>query len=328
MIRPKVPVKLASLVLFIAIIFLSVKLWPNSLFAHWPFSSSLLEKFKISQIVRQKVETYIPITTPDELAKKINQYRATEGLSAFITDPVTCKATGSLENQELNQNAVFGVCPSCTHAALLTIGKYAYPNQILSSLLAEDSAAKIMNDPQLTHLCIQEKNDVLNLFLARISNTTTSTKPAPVITNVPSNPTNFSESQLWQALVDYRHAHKKPDLLLNENLCIYARKRVDDHITKMNTDAPETYPVPEKYPLDAHSGFARDAESGYAFEVTGMNALAENLAYWPNAQSANHVIEWGWDTSTEGHREAQLSVDYNHACLSGKDGFYVAIFGR
>ena len=90
----------------------------------------------------------------------------------------------------------------------------------------------------------------------------------------------------------------------------------------------EEYKNPDKYPLDAHAGFERDGDSGYLFEVTGFNAVAENLAYWPSAEYPNQVIEWGWDTSTEGHREAQLSDEYSHACLAGGDGFYVAIFAR
>jgi uncharacterized protein YkwD len=96
----------------------------------------------------------------------------------------------------------------------------------------------------------------------------------------------------------------------------------------MQSTKPQEYPVPDKYPLDAHAGFAADADSGYVFEITGKNYVAENLAYWPSAQAATHVIEWGWDSSTEGHREAQLSNDFTHACITGQEGFYVAIFGR
>jgi uncharacterized protein YkwD len=96
----------------------------------------------------------------------------------------------------------------------------------------------------------------------------------------------------------------------------------------LNTKTIEEYPNQSKYPLDNHAGFISDGESGYLFTTTEFNVVAENLAYWPTAQYASQVIEWGWDTSTEGHREAQLSTDYTHACLSGRNGFFVAIFGR
>jgi len=111
-------------------------------------------------------------------------------------------------------------------------------------------------------------------------------------------------------------------------LCLYAQKRLQDHLTLIEKKTPPAdYPNPDKYPLDSHQGFSVDAQSGYAFDVTQTQKLAENLAYFPNAQTATQIIEWGWDTSTEGHREAQLSNDYSKACLWGEAGFYVAIFG-
>jgi hypothetical protein len=283
----------------------------------------------VVRYVQKTLEPYVPLTRPDDLFAKINQYRTTQDLPVFVQDDTTCSAASSLSTHpEATQDEVFGVCATCTHAALLSISKYAYPNQILSRFLEETGSAKIFADPQLTHLCIKETDSSLLLFLAR-QNGDPSTPAAPQTPKPrPVTVKNFTEDELWQALVDYRHAHKKPDLLHTESLCEYARKRVSDHLTAFSQKEPETYPVPEKYPLDAHQGFAADAASGYAFDVTGMNQLAENLAYWPDAQYPHQIIEWGWDSSTEGHREAQLSVDYNHACLAGSQGFYVAIFGR
>ena len=137
----------------------------------------------------------------------------------------------------------------------------------------------------------------------------------------PTPPPTISEANLYNALQDYRTANGRTHLVLEENLCIYARKRVEEHIRRLETLAPD-----EK-PLDAHAGFQRDADSGELFKITDMKAVAENLAYLPAYTTATQIIEWGWDTSTA-HRDAQLSNDWTHVCLSGKYPFYVGIFGR
>ena len=43
--------------------------------------------------------------------------------------------------------------------------------------------------------------------------------------------------------------------------------------------------------------------------------------------TATQIIEWGWDSSTP-HRNAQLSNDWTHACVSGRFPFYVGIFAH
>ena len=137
----------------------------------------------------------------------------------------------------------------------------------------------------------------------------------------PPPPPTISEANLYNALQDYRTANGRTHLVLEENLCIYARKRVEEHIRRLETLKPDDKP------LDAHAGFQRDADSGDLFKVTDMKAVAENLAYLPAYTTATQIIEWGWDTSTA-HRDAQLGNDWTHVCLSGKFPFYVGIFGK
>jgi uncharacterized protein YkwD len=198
---------------------------------------------------------------------------------------------------------------------------------IIEDIHDDATASGILKNKSLTNLCLVKNNDTVH-FLGFKPGITAS--PLPAVKKVVVSAINiFSEMQLWQALVDYRHAHKLPDLVREEQICTYARKRVQDQIDLLKSNKPASeYPVPGKYPLDGHDGFKKDAESEKSFSMAGKNELAENLAYWPNAASPTQVIEWGWDTSTEGHKETQLTTYYTHACLASKDGFYVAIFGK
>lgn len=147
-----------------------------------------------------------------------------------------------------------------------------------------------------------------------------SLRPTPIPPS-PATPPTISETDLYNALRDYRTANDRTHLVLEENLCLYARKRVEEHRKRLETLKPDDKP------LDSHAGFQRDADSGELFKTTDMKAVAENLAYLPAYTTATQIVEWGWDSSTA-HRDAQLSNDWTHVCLSGKYPFYVGIFGH
>lgn len=146
--------------------------------------------------------------------------------------------------------------------------------------------------------------------------------PRPTKTKIaPTPPPHISEDQLWQALLDYRQSQNRTHLVKEESLCVYARKRVEEHQVRYLTLKSD-----EK-PLDSHAGFERDAANESVFKETNFPALAENLAYLPGFATATQIIEWGWDSSTP-HRNAQLSNDWTHACISGRFPFYVGIFAH
>jgi hypothetical protein len=255
-------------------------------------------------------------TTPVGLFSKINQYRISQNLPTFKQDKDICLDL---------------TCQNCSHGVLVSISNLATTNQILARLLAEDPIKSIILNAQYDQACITSNPNTLSLLFAQRSVITKSQSlkpsPHPITSDLHPNPTNFTESELWQALTIYREAQKVKPLERDENLCVYARKRVEDHLSMIASIKPADYPNQDKYPLDGHRGFSKDAESGFAFDVTKTTRLAENLAYYPGAKNATQIIEWGWDTSTEGHRETQLSNDWSKACLTGKQGFYVAIFG-
>lgn len=273
-------------------------------------------------VTQQVVASY----SVSEINQGIQSVRQKIGLTALIVDEKMCESSqvifqkyeseGALSKEDL---VVF--CPECDQKAYLTIeGNYKLPGQ---ASWMESGDVTTLVEQEYTHLCSYTGRSKALILLG-------DREKGSKVSNVESSPVskNFTEDQLWQALVDYRHAHTKPDLLKSDSLCTYARKRVAEHISMYAVKPKEAYRNQDKYPLDAHEGFEVDGNSGYVFDVTGFNVVAENLAYWPSAEYPNQVIEWGWDTSTEGHKEAQLSDEYTHACLVGENGFYVAIFAR
>lgn len=287
-----------------------------------------------SNWVQSAAQRALPQMSPGDLFQVINEYRWRQNLPVLSNAYPVCQNVGSLEADPglASRQQIFGVCEQCIKAVMVRVGSWGRAEAALETMLESDSTGTALNSDEYNLLCVEKKGDGLVMLMAVYqdgadSQAVPESDPAPPQQAQPA-PKNFTEDQLWQALIDYRRAHQKPDLQRNDRLCQYARERVAEHIEMEATVAPEEYPNQDKYPLDAHAGFAADAESGYAFEVTGVNELAENLAYWPTAEYPHHVIEWGWDTSTEGHREAQLTEYYDKACITGQDGFFVALFGK
>ena len=262
-----------------------------------------------------------------EIVTAIQKSRESIGLSPLVIDSQICQLSEPLfkasiidSNLTLDDLDIF--CSQCSQKAYITTeGNYNLENQP-AWMDTQDITALTQDD--FTHMCIYSQNEYVLVLLGNIINT----PPVKESASEEIRALDFTREQLWQALVDYRHAHTKSDLQQSDNLCNYASKRVAEHLDMYATKSKEEYLNQDKYPLDAHAGFSRDGESGYVFEATGFNMVAENLAYWPTAQVPNQVIEWGWDTSTEGHKEVQLSEEYSHACIMGSGGFYVAIFAK
>lgn len=294
----------------------------------------LLSKFGLAS-TSLNANSIPPHTDTLTLGGIINHIRTSQGFSSLIQNSAVCN---NLSNPSVNNtDTIFASCPNCRQVAIIKITSLVDPQELESYLRNDASAKDILLNPQLNHLCLKEKDNMHSIYIMAYEpkpeanlpeDNLITPKAIPIVKPATQEIKNFTEDELFHALVNYRQAHNRSSQSKDEKLCEYARKRVQDHLTDFSSKPPESYPVPEKYPLDAHAGFATDADSGYAFDFTGKNRLAENLAYWPSATYANQVIEWGWDSSTEGHREAQLSNEYGSACISGRDGFYVAIFGN
>lgn len=137
----------------------------------------------------------------------------------------------------------------------------------------------------------------------------------------------LSNEEVFNALNSYRATHQVAALQLNDDLCRYAEKRVSDLVAFGG--------------LDNHQGFKEDfADPQHRPELLqnyGGSTIGENLAhqFCRNmttgesfiASTGTALIEWCFDSSTKGHREAQLSTTYKNVCVRHADGMYVVTFG-
>ncbi|NCS97424.1 MAG: hypothetical protein GW762_02440 [Candidatus Pacebacteria bacterium] len=149
----------------------------------------------------------------------------------------------------------------------------------------------------------------------------------PVVQNKkPTRLEEFDDAEVVQALNDYRATHQVGSLNINDDLCVYAQKRVQDLLALGS--------------LDGHAGFIADfdaEESPIGIRNYSGTTIGENLAsqYCINgttgetifAEHPTQLIEWCFDSSQKGHREAQLSHDYKDVCVRHGNNMYVVIFG-
>lgn len=138
----------------------------------------------------------------------------------------------------------------------------------------------------------------------------------------------ISNDDVLRAINSYRAAHAVHGLLTDNNLCEYAEKRVQDLVANGG--------------LDNHEGFKKDFENydnlPEPIKRYSGAGMGENLAYQycKNmttgesfiAQTGTALIEWCFDSSTAGHREAQLNPRFNAACVRNQNGYFVVIFGE
>ncbi|PIR60296.1 MAG: hypothetical protein COU67_02680 [Candidatus Pacebacteria bacterium CG10_big_fil_rev_8_21_14_0_10_44_54] len=138
----------------------------------------------------------------------------------------------------------------------------------------------------------------------------------------------ISDTSMIVALNEYRRAHGIPQLIEHPLLCQYAQKRVEDLVAFGG--------------LDGHAGFQKDFEDlnnlPEPIKQYPGGKIGENLAYQNCrnmttgdgfvAQTATALIEWCFDSSTKGHREAQLNPKFTAVCSRHQDGLFAVIFGE
>lgn len=168
---------------------------------------------------------------------------------------------------------------------------------------------------------------VVSVFIKPPTMTTVPAVPRVSTPQAPAFPVISNQSVLV-ALNEYRHAHGIAPLQEHPMLCAYAEKRVQDLITFGG--------------LDGHAGFKKDfADPEHIPDVIKSYpgaSIGENLAYQNcinmktnesfTAPTATALIEWCFDSSTKGHREAQLNPEYHNSCARNKDGYFVILFGE
>jgi len=139
---------------------------------------------------------------------------------------------------------------------------------------------------------------------------------------------NISDTEVVEALNRYRDDHKVHHLIIDKNLCDYAEKRVKDllayggldHHAGFKKDFADQKNLPE--PIKRYSG--RTIGENLAYQYCRNMTTGDSFI----AQTGTALIEWCFDSSTAGHREAQLNPTFNAVCVRHAKGYYVVIFGE
>ena len=114
--------------------------------------------------------------------------------------------------------------------------------------------------------------------------------------------------ELFTAMNTYRRAHNIPEVARHDTLCSIAQKRADEQQALGK--------------IDGHAGFTKYAQGQRDFSY-----LTEVLFGGEQPQSGVHVVEYGWDQSLTGHREAIQDRTMTHGCGGIAGYFAVFIFG-
>lgn len=332
-----------------------------------PVLRTVLQQFGVVTNHPELVEEFIPTSDPEEiyidpreLAESVNSRRALDGLPALEYNAKLASAAGMLLEElradeydlerELNPDSLKNALTSSeyeyewvSHNAL--VGPLSV-QAVLTGWFSSVTQSDALLNPEFTEQGIATAviaNDELGTvgvtvqLLARpmgqysaqspsgknetSRSTVSSAQPRPS-----TPPPNIGDTEVQVALNAYRQSHGVHQLVEHGQLCRYAEKRVQDLVAFGG--------------LDNHAGFRSDFENGYPAQLEGYpgGTIGENLAhqFCRNmttgdsfvAQSGTALIEWCFDSSTSGHREAQLNPRYNNVCVRHGDNMYVIIFGE
>ncbi|NCN83152.1 MAG: CAP domain-containing protein [Candidatus Pacebacteria bacterium] len=198
-------------------------------------------------------------------------------------------------------------------------------SQVAFAAFVGDSAqTEILLDDEAEIIAVATNSAVTVITLARVA---PKNEPQAIVPQKQVFP-EISDTAMTTALNEYRRAHGIPQLIENPLLCQYAQKRVGDLVAFGG--------------LDGHAGFQKDfSDLNNLPEVIQQypgGRIGENLAYQHCrnmttgdgfvAETATALIEWCFDSSTKGHREAQLNPKFTATCTRHQDGLFVVIFGE
>lgn len=121
--------------------------------------------------------------------------------------------------------------------------------------------------------------------------------------SVPISESMSTISELFEAVNSYRRAHGLNTLTSNTTICDIAQKRAEEQVVNGG--------------LDNHAGFNKYGESQTEFSHLG------EVLYGGQPLSGVHIVEFGWDRSLTGHREALQNPSWQIGC-GGIAGVYAA----
>lgn len=122
---------------------------------------------------------------------------------------------------------------------------------------------------------------------------------------LPPDPRMSTTDELFDAMNSYRRAHNVQAITKNDLLCSIARNRANEQLARGD--------------LDNHAGFDK-----YAQDQEEFYRMGEVLFGGVQPQYGVHIVEYGWDRSLTGHKEAIQNPTWNHGC--GGIAGYFAVF--
>lgn len=126
--------------------------------------------------------------------------------------------------------------------------------------------------------------------------------------SLPPDVSMSTPDELFNAMNVYRQDHGISTIQKSDSLCSIAQKRADEQVANGG--------------LDNHAGFDKFAQNQQEFSRMG-----EVLFGGVQPQYGVHIVEFGWDRSLTGHREAIQDTSWQYGC-GGIAGYYaVFIFG-
>lgn len=129
------------------------------------------------------------------------------------------------------------------------------------------------------------------------------------ITWLPPDDRMSTNDELFTAINTYRKGHGIGEVDRSDTLCSIARNRAEEQ-KALGT-------------IDGHAGFAK-----YAQNQRDFSYLTEVLFGGSQPQTGVHIVEYGWDRSLTGHKEAIQDRTMTHGC-GGVAGYFAAfIFGK
>lgn len=288
----------------------------------------------------------------EPLLQEINDYRVSRNLPPFNNNLQLAKAAQTLLDKKADTD--YGSSDKLDNSELEQVLKksgYNYervshnylagPKSVDAAVTAwfsdPDQLEELVNDQftdigMATALVETKNNGQIGVTVQLLGKRQTAKSVSqPVVQNrtVIPEAKEIPDEEVIVALNRYREAHGLYKLEVDPLLCQYAEKRAQD--LKMAGK------------LDSHAGFQKDFSDPNNLPV-GIkdyhkgSKFSENLAhqYCKNmttgdsfvAQTGVALIEWCFDSSTKGHREAQLSIESKNFCVRHADNMYVVIFGN
>ncbi len=300
---------------------------------------------KVSFVALSDDDNKTPSLNPQVIFIKLNQERKLVGVSeleyssqlASVADILLTKAEkydfevkDELFSQQLKE-AIETVGYNYEHVSHNMLVGPATEQAVVDAWYSSDDQVKAIQDDDFTEVGfatkIVELKDLGTVGVVVQVLGKPRTKRVVSRTPLPLNYPNISDLEVFNALNEYRRDHKVQKLTVDQHLCDYAEKRVNDLISYGG--------------LDEHAGFKADFQDQNnlpaSIQAYSGHSIAENLAhqYCKNmttgdsfiAQTGTAIIEWCFDSSTKGHREAQLNPDFSHVCVRHGDHMFVVIFG-